>query len=81
MYSGRGKEVIMAEENKHSDRKCRKGVGGGGASGAIYGLGFIGAAVFFIQHANSFGAGIWGVLKALVWPALLVYKALEVFKM
>lgn len=49
------------------------GVCGGGA----YGLGFIGAAVYFIQHATSFWMGVLGFLKAMVWPAFLVYKLLE----
>lgn len=49
--------------------------------GAIYGLGFIGALVYFIQHAADFGQGVLGFLKALVWPALLVFKLLEFFKM
>lgn len=47
------------------------------SSGGIYGLGFIGALVYFIKTAATFGAGVLGVLKAIVWPAFLVY---EVFK-
>ncbi|MCB9803181.1 hypothetical protein H6761_04215 [Candidatus Nomurabacteria bacterium] len=47
-----------------------------GSGGAIYGLGLIGAAVFYISQAASFGAGILGFLKALVWPAFLVYDLL-----
>jgi len=43
--------------------------------GAIYGLGFIGAAVYFISHACGFWMGVLGFLKALVWPAFLVYEA------
>lgn len=46
-------------------------------SGAVYGLGFIGAAVYFIQQADSFWMGTLGVLKAIVWPALMVYKLLQ----
>lgn len=49
-----------------------------GVSSGIYGLGFIGAAVYYIQQATSFGDG---VLKALVWPAFLVHKLLEFLKM
>lgn len=49
-----------------------------GTSGAIYGLGFIGAVVYFIQHSATFGAGVIGVLKAIVWPAIVVYKVLAV---
>lgn len=48
----------------------------GGAPGAVYGLGFIGALIYFIQNATSFWIGVLGVLKALVWPAILVYKLL-----
>ncbi len=46
-------------------------------SNAIYGLGFIGAAVYFISHAASFWMGLIGFLKAMVWPAFLVYEALK----
>lgn len=46
---------------------------------AVYGLGFIGAIIYFISHATSFGMGVIGVLKAIVWPAVLVYKAFEYF--
>ena len=48
-----------------------------GPAGAVYGLGLIGAAVYYIGHATSFGLGVLGFLKALVWPAMLVYRALE----
>lgn len=44
--------------------------------GAVYGLGMLGAVVFYIKTAGSFGAGVVGVLKAIVWPAILVYRAL-----
>jgi hypothetical protein len=37
----------------------------------------IGAAVFFIQQATTFGEGVVGVLKALVWPAFVIYKLLS----
>ena len=48
-----------------------------GAMGAVYGLGFIGAATYWIQAADSFVDGLLGVLKALVWPAFLVYDLLD----
>lgn len=46
-------------------------------SGAVYGLGFIGAAIYFIFHATGFWAGLLGFLKAIVWPAFLVYEAFK----
>lgn len=50
-------------------------------SGGVYGLAFLGALVYYIQHADSFWIGLLGVLKAIIWPAMLVYKFLEFFKM
>lgn len=47
---------------------------------AVYGLGFIGALIYFIQHAAGFWMGVLGVLKAILWPAFLVYKLLEFLK-
>lgn len=51
------------------------------AAGGIYGLGFIGSLVYYLQHASSLGSGALGVLKALFWPAFLVYKVLEFLNM
>ncbi|MDO8676597.1 MAG: hypothetical protein Q7K16_03020 [Candidatus Azambacteria bacterium] len=48
--------------------------------GGIYFLGVIGAAVYFIQHAKTFKDGVVGVLKAIVWPAVLAYKLFEFLK-
>ena len=47
------------------------------SSGAVYGLGFIGAAIYFISQATGFWVGVVGFLKAFVWPAFLVYEALK----
>lgn len=52
-----------------------------GVSGSIYGLAFIGALIYYIQHATSFGMGVLGFFKALVWPAILIYKLMEFLKM
>jgi len=49
------------------------------SSGAVYGLGMIGAAVYFISAATSFWMGVLGFLKAIVWPAFLVYEAFKHF--
>lgn len=47
------------------------------SSNAVYGLGFIGAAVYWIMQATGLWMGVVGFLKALVWPAFLVYEALK----
>jgi hypothetical protein len=55
---------------KNTFQKCRPP-----QSSCIYGLGFIGAAVYFISQATGFWLGTVGLLKAIVWPAFLVYEA------
>lgn len=55
---------------KDTFQKCRPP-----QSSCIYGLGFIGAAVYFISQATGFWLGAVGLLKAIVWPAFLVYEA------
>ena len=47
------------------------------SGGAVYGLGMVGAAIYFIAKATGFWSGLVGILKALVWPAILVYEALR----
>ena len=73
----------MSDENETSEKRHhnKKSVNTCGASGGVYGMAFIGAAVYFIQHAATFWMGVLGILKAIIWPAILVYKLLEYFKM
>ncbi len=46
--------------------------------GAVYGLGMIGALAYFIGTAESGRDYVLAVGKAVVWPALLVYRAFKV---
>ena len=57
-----------------------KGVHYSAGSGAVYGLGLIGAAIYFLQRATTFGDGVIGIVKAILWPAFLIYKLLEFLK-
>ena len=45
--------------------------------GFAYVLGMIGSAVYWVQQAAGFGDGIIALLKALVWPAFLIYQLLR----
>ena len=49
-------------------------------NGALYWLGAIGAAFYYVQNSVGFWGAILGVLKGLVWPALLVYHVFEALK-
>ena len=52
-----------------------------GTAGTIYGMGVLGAIVYFVRHAATFGAGVLGVVKGVFWPAVLMYRLLEYLKM
>jgi hypothetical protein len=66
------------EDNVVRDYHKTRVVRSGGAADAVYGLGFIGAAIYFISGATTFWMGVLGFLKAIVWPAFLVMEALKV---
>ena len=69
----------MTENNEEfkawADKKWgnKKATTGGG----IYFLGFVGAAIYYVSTATDFWMGALGVLKAIVWPAFLVFSALS----
>ncbi|MBN2100663.1 hypothetical protein JW710_02110 [Candidatus Dojkabacteria bacterium] len=56
---------------------AKKHVSYAAPAGAIYGLGFIGAVIYFISTASGFWVGVLGILKAIVWPAFMVYELMS----
>lgn len=59
-------------------KDCRKRVTvNNTTSGAVYGLGFIGAAIYYISIAATFWTGVLGFLKAIIWPVFLVLEAFK----
>ena len=46
----------------------------------VYGVVTLGAIVYFVRHASGFDASIFGFVKGLLWPGVLMYKLLEHFK-
>ena len=69
--------MATEESAPKSDRRSRPRVVKTAGGQPIFGLGFIGAAVYYISTATSFWMGVLGFLKAIVWPAFLVYEALK----
>lgn len=59
------------EHNHHSHKNSS-----GGQGNTIYGLGVIGALFYFLQNASGFEAVMWGIGKAVFWPAILMFKLL-----
>lgn len=90
MATAKKKPTITAQINVEApegdccgamDSCCKSGgktkvVGGGNA---LYGLGVIGAAVYYIQLATGFWMGALGLLKAFFWPAFVVYKVFQLW--
>jgi hypothetical protein len=68
----------MKTKNK-KDWKC--GAKNHGCGGCGYFLGFLGAAIYYISIATSFWGGVLGFLKAIVWPAFLVFEILKFLAM
>lgn len=69
----------MATESQPAEYRERrtKVIYRNGSSNAVYGLGLIGAWVFYIGSATTFLEGVIGFLKGIVWPAFMVYEALK----
>ena len=62
---------------KELDCKVKSEAHCAGTSSAVYGLGFIGAVIYYVSQATGFWIGTLGVLKSMVWPAFLVYEVLK----
>lgn len=60
---------------------CNCGCSSCGCGGAIYGFGFIGAAIYYISNATGFWMGVLGFLKAIVWPVFLVQGLLKLISL
>lgn len=50
-----------------------------GAAGFTLFATFIGAAVYFVNQVDGFWNIIVAIIKAMVWPAILIYNVLQFF--
>ena len=67
---------IMA--NAKTTSKSKKAAAqSGNMAGPVYGLGLIGAAVYYVQIADGIGEVLVALLKAILWPAYFVYEVLK----
>jgi hypothetical protein len=62
-----------AEITNQGNQKSKVVVQGGG-SDAVYGIGLIGAWVFYIGRATTTQERVTGFFKGFAWPAFLVYE-------
>ncbi len=68
----------MDDDNERDGRRRSSGQhASAGGGNAVYGLGLIGAQVWFWQQADGLGEHLVGIIKGLLWPAFLVYEAFQ----
>ncbi len=67
----------MSEDKENKKEKRWKKTVNVNHSSGIYGFGLIGAAVYYLQHASTFWIGVIGIIKAVFWPAIVVYKVFD----
>ncbi len=58
-------------------KKEMKEHGAAAGGGAVYGLGLLGAFVFYFQQAHTLVQFLGAFFQAIFWPAFLVYDALK----
>lgn len=71
----------MAEREDHYHETIVKKQYGNRHGGALYGMGILGAAVYYIQGATNLSTGALGLLKAFFWPALIVHKVFQTLQL
>jgi hypothetical protein len=57
-----------------------KGIRQGSSSDAVYGIGLIGAWVYYFRRATTTRQRVEAFFKGLFWPAFLVYELLDFLK-
>lgn len=68
----------MAKETLQEKKKWHHHVrDNGGHGAAVYGLGLIGALIYYLQHATTFASVLFGIIKAILWPAFIVFRLHE----
>ncbi len=70
-------ELIAGEQKVQRQKVIYRGH----TSEAVYGFGLIGAWIYYLTHAATFWIGVLGILKGIVWPAMLVYELLKFLNM
>lgn len=68
------KECCKEEKKSWVGKCCGQGSGG---CGAVYGIGFLGALVYFVTTAPDFWGILIGIVKSIFWPGVVVYGVLK----
>jgi hypothetical protein len=77
----KGEAMTTETKSMESEPRERKVIYRNGVSTPLYGLGFLGALVYYLGHAATLWLAVLGFFKAVVWPAMLVYELLKYLNM
>lgn len=73
-----GEQAAENERDRRWDyKRGRPGTRGPGGGNVVYFLGWIGALIYYVQHAHGFWPVILAILKSFVWPAFVIYDLLK----
>lgn len=61
----------------HNDKHSTQIINQHGPLGSVMFVAFVGAFVYFLQHASNFGDVLFAFIKALVWPGIVIYHVLQ----
>ncbi|HSX17263.1 MAG TPA: hypothetical protein VLH86_04130 [Patescibacteria group bacterium] len=68
----------MANEERKNKYNGKGMAMRGGGAGGVWFLGFVGALVYYLHfHSGSFWLVVLAIIKAMFWPAYLVYYLLQ----
>jgi hypothetical protein len=69
--------MTTESDTKQAEQRKPRTVYHRGGSGVVYGLGLIGAWIYYFTTATTLWIGVLGFFKGIVWPAMLVFEALK----
>lgn len=71
-------EIVDRPSSRKTTKVINNKVVNRGGSGGLWFLGFIGTLVYFLHfHSGTFTLVIIAIIKAIFWPAFLVYYVLH----
>jgi hypothetical protein len=79
--AGTQSAVVHCMNEAHAVKPKRTIIKMDNSWGGVYGLAFLGALVYYVQHATTFWEGVVGIFKAIFWPGFLSYRVFENLKM
>lgn len=69
---------MAGEEKKTMKNMCKHHAGNTASWGTLSFVTYVGAAVYFISITDGgFWVVIWALIKAMVWPAFVVFHVLQ----